>query len=48
MIEVYFSEDGFVRKVRFFVILFGIKKFFERFIYKLILIYRLNEDESDV
>ena len=45
--EVYPSEDGLVRKVLLSVTQSGKKKFFERPIHKLILIYRPNEDESD-
>ena len=46
--EVFPSEDGLVRKVRLLVTTSGTKKFFERPIHKLILIYRPSEDESDV
>jgi len=45
--EVYPSEDGLVRKVLLLVTKSGTKKFFERPIHKLVLIYRPNEDERD-
>ena len=44
--EVYPSEDGLVHKVLLLVTQSG-KKFLERPIHKLILIFRPNQDESD-
>ena len=47
VMKVYPSDDGLVRKVLLLVTQSGERKFFERPIHKLILIYRPEEGESD-
>ena len=47
VMKVYPSDDGLVRKVLLLVTQSGERKFFERPIHKLVLIYRPDEGESD-